>query len=282
LLPFAGALVTRLFTIQHDCGHGSYFSSQKVNNVIGSLLGVLTLTPYHYWKKNHSVHHAFSGNLDKRGIGDVDTLTVEEYRSLPFLKKAWYRLYRNPVFMLTVAPILLFGIKHRLPLDSPFHSIKSWTNIMLTNIGIVSSMAALVHFWGWETLFFVCFPVLWLGSALGVAIFYIQHQYEDAYWCADREWEYFDAGLHGSAHFDFPEVFSWLINHINLHHIHHLNGRVPSYRLKECQAHIPELQSIPKRTLADVPACFTVALWDDGAKKMVGFKSRKTPTAHAA
>lgn len=271
LLPLAGTLVTRIFTIQHDCGHGSYFSSQKVNNTVGSLLGVLSLTPYHYWRKNHSVHHASSGNLDRRGTGDVDVLTVSEYKSAPFLKKAWYRIYRNPAFMLIVAPILLFGIKHRLPIDSPFHSVKSWVNIMLTNVGIVMFVTALIHFFGWQAFFLVYCPVVWLGSSLGVAIFYIQHQYEDAYWSKDSEWQFVDAGLHGSAHFDFPEVFSWLINHINLHHIHHLNGHVPSYRLKECLANIPELQAIQKRTIADVPGCFKVALWDDVNKKMVGF-----------
>jgi omega-6 fatty acid desaturase (delta-12 desaturase) len=270
-LPFAAALVTRIFTIQHDCGHGSYFASQRINNTIGCLLGVLTHTPYYYWRKNHTVHHAFSGNLDKRGIGDIDTLTVKEYQALPPLKKAWYTIYRNPVFMLVISPLLLFGIKHKLPLDFPFHSIKSWVNIILTNLGIALSVIAVFYFFGAETFFFVYLPVLWAGSALGVAIFYIQHQYEDAYWHAGNKWTYFDAGMHGSAYFEFPLFFSWMINHINLHHIHHLNGQVPSYRLRECLSNIPELQAVPKRTFANVPGCFKVALWDDENKKMVGF-----------
>ena len=273
-LPFAAALVTRLFTIQHDCGHGSYFSSLKANNIIGSLLGSLTLTPYYYWRKNHSVHHAHSGNLDKRGTGDVDIFTVTEYHSLPPLKKVWYRVYRNPVFMLTIAPLLLFGLKHRLPVDNPFHSVKSWTNIMLTNLGIGITIAFFIHFFGLQAFSLVYLPVFWLGSSIGVAVFYIQHQYEDAYWRRNGEWSYFDAGMSGSSYFEFPKIINWLINDINLHHIHHLNGHVPSYRLRECLAGIPELQAVPKRTLADVFACFRLALWDEENRRMVGFGYR--------
>jgi omega-6 fatty acid desaturase (delta-12 desaturase) len=273
LLPFTAILVTRLFTIQHDCGHGSYFSSLKVNNIVGSILGGLTLTPYYYWKKNHSVHHAFSGNLDKRGVGDVDTLTVAEYRALPLLRKIVYRIYRHPAFIIIAAPPLLFGVKHRLPLDNPFPSVKSWTNIMLTNLGVGITIASLAHFFGNEAFFLVYLPVFWLGSSIGVAAFYIQHQYPDAYWRRNGEWKYFDAGLHGSSYFEFPKPLNWLVNNINLHHIHHLNGRVPSYRLRECLAAIPELRAIPKRTLADIPACFRLALWDDEQRKMVGFRS---------
>jgi omega-6 fatty acid desaturase (delta-12 desaturase) len=282
LLPFTAVLVTRLFTIQHDCGHGSYFSSQKVNDVIGSLLGCLTLTPYYYWRKNHSVHHAFSGNLDKRGTGDVDTFTVSEYHSLPFLKKAWYRIYRNPAFMLIIAPLLLFGLKHRLPLDNPFHSVKSWTNIMLTNFGIAVTIFGMVQLFGAQAFFLVYLPVVWLGSSIGVALFYIQHQYEDAYWDKGNSWKYFDAGLQGSSYFEFPKIINWLINSINLHHIHHLNGHVPSYRLRECLTYIKELQTVPKRTLADIPACFKLALWDDENKKMVGFPGLETAATAAA
>jgi omega-6 fatty acid desaturase (delta-12 desaturase) len=271
-LPLAAVLITRLFTIQHDCGHGSYFSSQKVNNAVGCFLGVLTLTPYYYWRKNHSIHHAFSGNLDKRGVGDVDTITVEEYRTASFFKKLWYRIYRNPVFMIVVAPPLLFGLKHRLPVDCEFHSVKLWANIMLTNAAIAGAIALLVHFFGAQSFFLVYLPVIWGGSALGVAMFYIQHQYEDAYWNRKDEWSYFDAGLQGSSYFEFSKVFSWLVGNINLHHIHHLNGHIPSYRLRECLTQIPELQTVAKkRTLTDIPACFRLALWDDKAKKMVGF-----------
>lgn len=271
-LPFAAVLITRLFTIQHDCGHGSYFSSHKVNNAVGCILGVLTLTPYYYWRKNHSIHHRDSGNLDRRGVGDVDTFTVEEYRSFPLHKKIWYRIYRNPAFILLAAPLLLFGVKHRLPLDCEFHSVKLWTNITLTNLAIALSVFLLVHFFGAQAFFLVYLPVIWLGSAIGMTMFYIQHQYEDAYWNRQSEWSYNDAALQGSSYFEFSRLFSWLVGNINLHHIHHLNGHVPSYRLRECLTQIPELQqSVIKRTLADIPACFKLALWDDKAKKMVGF-----------
>lgn len=271
ILPLPAILMTRLFTIQHDCGHSSYFSSLLANNIVGGLLGVITLTPYYYWRKNHRVHHAFSGNLDKRGIGDVDTYTVREYQALPLWKKIKYRIYRNPFFLLVLAPLFLYGIKHRLPLDNPFHSLKGWTNIMLTNLGIGGAIAALVHFFGAEAFFLVYLPVAWLGCSIGIAGFYIQHQYEDAYWSRNGEWSYFDAGLHGSSYFEFPKILNWLVNDINLHHIHHLNGQVPSYRLRECLRAVPALQAVRKRTLAEAAACFRVALWDEERRRMVGF-----------
>ncbi len=270
-LPGPAILITRLFTIQHDCGHGSYFSSHAVNNAVGCALGVLTLTPYHYWRKNHSIHHRDSGNLDKRGVGDVDTFTVDEYRAFPLHKKIWYRIYRNPAFIVLAAPLLLFGVKHRLPLDCEFHSVKVWTNIMLTNLAIALSVALLVHVFGAQAFFFVYLPVVWLGSALGMTMFYIQHQYEDAYWNKGGDWKYFEAALQGSSYFEFSRTFSWLVGNINLHHIHHLNGHIPSYRLRECFTQIPELRAVVKRTLVDIPACFRLALWDDKAKKMVSF-----------
>ncbi len=270
-MPVAAVMITRIFTIQHDCGHGSYFSSQNVNNAVGCALGVLTLTPYYYWRKNHSIHHAFSGNLDKRGVGDVDTFTVEEYNSAPLMKKIWYRIYRHPVFLLLIAPPLLFGLKHRLPLDCEFHSVKIWTNVTLTNVALVLLVSLLVHAFGWQAFFLVYLPVIWLGSALGVAMFFIQHQYEDAYWNRNSEWKYFDAGLQGSSYFEFSRFISWLFGNINLHHIHHLNGHVPSYRLRECLAAIPELRAVPKRTWVDIPACYKLTLWDEKAKKMVSF-----------
>jgi omega-6 fatty acid desaturase (delta-12 desaturase) len=271
LLPPGAFLMTRLFTIQHDCGHGSYFSSTRINNIVGSILGVLTFTPYYYWKKTHNAHHAFSGNLDKRGIGDIGTLTVGEYKALPLLKKISYRIYRHPAFVLIVAPLLLFGVKHRLPLDNPFHSVKSWTAIMLTNLGIAVTIGSVIYFFGLSAFFFVYVPLFWLASSIGVAEFYIQHQYEDAYWRKGGEWKFLEAGLKGSSYFEYPKIFNWLMNNINLHHIHHLNGRIPSYRLRECLARIPELQAVTKRTFADIPACFKLALWDDEKKKMVGF-----------
>ncbi len=271
LAPFAGFMVTRLFTIQHDCGHGAYFTSRRVNNIVGTILGMFTLAPYHYWKKTHTVHHAFSGNLDRRGVGDLDTLTVKEYHALPPLRKAWYRVYRHPFFVLVIAPFMLFGVKFRLPLDNPFHTVKIWAGIMVTNLGIAAIFAAIVYFCGWQALLGVYLPVIWLGSALGVAGFYIQHQYEDTYWHRDKEWTYFDAGMQGSSYFEFPALINWAVNNINLHHIHHLNGNVPSYRLRECLGQIAELRDVPKRTLKDVAGCFLLGLWDDDAKKMVRF-----------
>jgi omega-6 fatty acid desaturase (delta-12 desaturase) len=272
LIPTA-ALLTRTFTIQHDCGHASYFSSLKVNNFTGSLLGIMTLTPYHYWRRNHRYHHTFSGNLDRRGIGDLDTYTIDEYKSLPAYRKLWYRIYRNPVFMLIVGSMVVFGIKHRLPLDNPFNSIKSWTNIMITNLGIGVVIASIVYFLGWETLLLVYLPVCVLASIIGIALFFIHHQYEDTYWALEDKWSHFDAALRGSSYFEFAKFPSWIISNINLHHIHHLNGRIPFYRLRECLEAIPGLMEVPKRTFKDIPNCFRLALWDEKRNMLVAFSA---------
>jgi len=243
----------------------------KANNLLGNILGVLTLTPYHYWRKNHAFHHSFSGNLDKRGIGDVDTFTVKEYQAFSLPRKIWYRIYRHPLFLIFLSPFLLFGLKHRLPLDNPFHSVKSWVNIMMTNAGIVAIVWALIHFFGYKALFVVYVPVMWIGAAIGVVQFYIQHQYEDTYWNKGSEWKAVDASLLGSSYFDYSPAINWLTNNISLHHIHHLNMHVPSYRLRECMKAIPELQLALKRTFKDIPACFRLALWDEEKKMLVGF-----------
>jgi omega-6 fatty acid desaturase (delta-12 desaturase) len=170
-----------------------------------------------------------------------------------------------------VAPIAVFGLKHRLPLDNPFHSVKSWVNIMLTNLGIGAVVVSMMYFFGWETLLFVYLPVCVLASTLGIALFFIHHQYEDMYWSVDSEWSHFKTALHGSSYFEFSKFPSWIISNINLHHIHHLNGRIPFYRLRECLEAIPELRDVTKRTFRDIPACFKLALWDEDHKKMVGF-----------
>ncbi len=272
LFPTA-AMLTRAFTIQHDCGHNSFFSSVRANNRIGSLLGVLTLTPYYYWRRIHRFHHAVAGNLDKRGVGDLDTFTVNEYKSLTFYQKLWYRIYRNPVFMLVVGPIAVFGLKHRLPLDNPFHSVRSWRNIMTTNLGIGVLVVSMGYFFGWEAVLFVYLPVCFLASSIGVALFFIHHQYEDTYWAIDSEWSHINAALQGSSYFEFLKFPSWIIGNINLHHVHHLSSRIPFYRMRECLEAIPELQNVPKRTFKDIGNCFKLALWDEDRKSMVSFSA---------
>ncbi len=273
LLAPTAAMLTRAFTIQHDCGHNSFFSSLKANNLTGSLLGVLTLTPYYYWRKTHRFHHVAAGNLDKRGIGDLDTFTLNEYKSLPFYQKLWYRIYRNPAFMLIAGPIAVFGLKHRLPLDNPFHSVKSWKNIMVTNLGIGVIVVSMVYFLGWEALLFVYVPVCLLASSIGIALFFIHHQFEDTYWAIDGDWSHFNAALQGSSYFEFSKFPSWIISNINLHHVHHLSSRIPFYRMRECLEAIPELRDAPKRTFKDIGNCFKLALWDEDSKRMVGFSA---------
>lgn len=275
LLPLTGVLLTRIFTIQHDCGHGSFFTSRRANNILGIILGIITLTPYYYWRKCHKVHHAFSGNLDKRGCGDVMTLTVDEYQKRDFWGKLQYRAFRHPIFILVLAPILLFGFKHRLPVDDPYPTKKSWTNIMFTNVGVISIIAGLWIAFGAKAFFLVYVPVVWVASAFGLGLFFVQHQYEDTYWHHNEEWSYFDAGYYGSSYFEFPKPINWLINEINLHHIHHLNGHIPAYRLRECLNAIPAMQKVEKRRFKDMMKCFSLSLWDEKERKMIGFKQLK-------
>ena len=274
LLPFAAVLITRLFTIQHDCGHGSYFSSQKVNNAVGCLLGVLTLTPYYYWRKNHSTSTMPSPAISTSAAWAMSTRSRwKNTVPSPLLKKNLVQdMYRNPVFILFAAPLLLFGVKHRLPLDCEFHSVKAVDEYHADQPRHRADG------------FHAC-PFLWrAGVFLRLSACHLagqRHRHDDVLHPApvrrrllerEQRMELFRrAALQGSSYFEFSRLFSWLVGNINLHHIHHLNGRVPSYRLRECLTQVPELQAVVKRTLTDIPPCFKLALWDDKAKKMVGF-----------
>lgn len=270
-VPAAGFLV-RLFMIQHDCGHGSFFHRRAVNDAIGSLIGVVTLTPYAYWRRCHAIHHASSANLDKRGIGDITTLTVREYLDLPRRRRVAYRLLRNPLVLLLLAPAYLFVLKHRLPLELMDGGREVWISAMATNAGILAMAVGLGLLIGFDDFLLVQVPITMIASSIGVWLFFVQHQFEDTWWARDGRWKFATGALAGSSHLDLPAPLRWLTANIGIHHVHHLASRIPSYRLPEVLRDHPELRNLGRLTLRDSLACFRLALWDETRGRLIGFR----------
>ena len=271
MLPASGFLI-RMFTIQHDCGHGSFFAERTTNDRIGRVLGVLTLIPYTYWRRTHAVHHATTGNLDKRGLGDVDLLTVAEYRELSPLRRMAYRLSRNPVVLLGIGPIYLFILKYRLPVGLMRDGREVWISVMATNAAIACAAAGMIALVGARAFLLIEVPIVLLAGVVGVWLFYVQHQFEQTYWARQAGWTFSDAALQGSTHFDLPGVLRWFTFNIGMHHVHHLASRIPSYRLPEALADHPELREVGRLTLRESVACFRLALWDDDSRRLVSFR----------
>ncbi len=271
-LPIVG-LFTRLFIIQHDCGHGSFFRSPRANHVVGFLLGVVTLTPYRYWRRTHAIHHATSGDLDHREFGDIDTLTVREYRALSRWGKVRYRIYRNMFVMLGIGSIYQFVFKHRLPLDAPREWKQEWRGVMWTNLAIAAAVVALGFGVGWTNFALVHLPIVFLSSSFGVWLFYVQHQFEDTYWEKQPDWNYHRAGIEGSSFLDLPAWLHWFTGNIGFHHIHHLSSRIPNYSLRRCMEENPELQQVTRFTLWQSLRCARLKLWDEERRRLVGFEA---------
>jgi omega-6 fatty acid desaturase (delta-12 desaturase) len=270
----AAFFLMRLFIVQHDCGHGSFFRSPRVADIVGSALGVLTLTPYHYWKKAHAMHHATSGNLEHRGFGDIDTLTVGEYQALSRWGRFKYRVYRHPVILFGVGAVLHFFVRHRLPTIVPRTWTRArwsifWTDVALA--GFVVGMGLLV---GFRQFLLVHVPLMTLSCSMGVWLFYVQHQFEPTYWEHDEQWAYNDAALVGSSYYRLPRLLQWATGNIGLHHVHHLSARIPNYRLQEALESIPELQRVTTLTLRESLRCVRLALWDERERKLVRFPRR--------
>tara|TARA_B100001939_G_scaffold329880_1_gene326505 strand:- start:6331 stop:7380 length:1050 start_codon:yes stop_codon:yes gene_type:complete len=267
------AFIVRLFIIQHDCGHRSYFRSRRLNDLVGNLIGIITLTPHAYWRRAHNIHHATCGNLEQRGIGDVDVLTVAEYRTLSFWKRLAYRIYRAPAIMLGIGPVYLFVIKYRLPLDLIRRHPKLFISVMGTNFGIAGVLTALGVSFGFMNVMMVHAPVVFLSSAIGVWLFYIQHQFEQTYWKMEGDWNFHEASVMASSYYDLPQPLRWFSGDIGIHHIHHLSCRIPNYRLRAGLAEIPELQQLNRIGLRDSLLCFRLALWDEKAQRLISFRN---------
>jgi omega-6 fatty acid desaturase (delta-12 desaturase) len=270
-VPAAGFIV-RLFMIQHDCGHGSFFPHQQVNDWIGRVIGVVTLTPYDFWRRTHAIHHATAGNLDRRGIGDVDTLTVSEYRSRSRLGRLQYRLYRHPLVMFGLGPAYLFFLQQRLPVGMMRAGWLPWLSTMATNAAIAAIVAALIWLIGAKAFLLVHLPIMLLAASIGVWLFYVQHQFEQTSWNDTAGWDFHDAALHGSSHYDLPAVLRWFTANIGVHHVHHLCSRIPYYRLARVLRDHPELRGVGRITLLESLGCVRLVLWDEQQRRLVSFR----------
>ena len=269
-IPAAGFLV-RLFMIQHDCGHGAFFRHQLANDWVGRIIGVLTLTPYDVWRRSHAIHHASSGHLDRRGIGDVDTLTVREYLALSFWGRLRYRAYRHPLVLFGIGPAYLFIVQHRLPINLMRGGWQPWFSAMATNLGIATVAAVLIWFIGIGAFLLVQLPIMLLAASVGVWLFYVQHQFEATFWAYEPDWSLREAALHGSSHYDLPGILRWFTANIGIHHIHHLCARIPFYRLPQVLREHPELYGTSRLTLLQSFGCVRLALWDEGCRRLISF-----------
>ena len=273
-IPTAGFLM-RLFMIQHDCGHGSFFRSRRARDWVGRAIGVLLLTPYDYWKRTHAHHHAHSGNLDYRGFGDVDTRTVAEYLSWSPRRRFLYRVYRNPLVLFVIGPVYQFLIKHRYPADIPRTWKAAWRSVWWTNAALVGVGALVWATIGLERFAFVHGPVLLFATSAGIWMFYVQHQFEHTYWDRDEDWDYYDASLHGSSYLVLPKPFQWLTASIGVHHVHHMSPRIPNYRLQQVHDENPEFHVVTKVRPADTLNLIGRALWDEEERRLVSFRELK-------
>jgi omega-6 fatty acid desaturase (delta-12 desaturase) len=267
-IPAAG-LTIRTFIIMHDCGHGSFLPSKTWNNVIGWITGILTTTPYAHWRREHAIHHATSGHLEQRGTGDISTMTVREYLSASPLRKFWYRIYRNPVILLGFGPAFLF-IKHRWPTRSIAGRKEVW-NVHLTNLALAALITTLSLLIGFREFMLIWLPIFLLSGSAGVWLFYVQHQFEDAYWRGGEDWDYATAAVAGSSYFRLPKVLQWFTGNIGFHHVHHLSPKIPNYRLEKCHRENPTFQKVVTLTLRESIHTLGLRLWDEESGRMVGF-----------
>jgi omega-6 fatty acid desaturase (delta-12 desaturase) len=270
LAILAGALLVRVFIIFHDCGHGSFFKSKTANDVVGFLTGILTFTPYYHWRWEHAIHHASAGHLDKRGTGDVWTLTVQEYLESSRWKRFAYRLARNPIILFVIAPLFLFLIRQRF-VSAKANSRERWS-VYWMNLAILGMAVGLSAIYGIVPYLIIQLIVIAVAGSAGVWLFYVQHQFEDVYWERGDQWDYTAAALQGSSFYKLPRVLQWFSGNIGYHHIHHLSARIPNYNLEKCHKAHPLFQTVKPITLFSSLKSFNFRLWDESNKKLIGFR----------
>ena len=270
LAILAGAFLVRVFIIFHDCGHGSYFRSRTANDVLGFVAGVLTFTPYYHWRWEHAIHHASSGHLDKRGVGDIWTMTVQEYLESSRWKRFAYRLARNPVILFAIAPLYLFLIQQRIP--SSKANPRERLSVHWMNLAIVAVTFAMSWAFGLGAYLIIQLIVILVAGASGVWLFYVQHQFEDVYWERGENWDFTAAALQGSSFYKLPKILQWFSGNIGFHHIHHLSPRIPNYNLERCHQADPMFQQVKPITLFSSLKSITFRLWDEQQRKLVGYR----------
>lgn len=266
----AGGLLVRVFIIFHDCGHGSFFKSRGANDLVGFISGVLTFTPYYHWRWEHALHHSTSGDLDRRGTGDVWTLTVQEYLDASRWKKFSYRLARNPIVLFVIAPLFLFLVKQRFP--SSKASPRERHSVYAMNAAILAMAVLLSYFFGITAYVIIQLIILMVAGGAGVWLFYVQHQFEGVYWERGEDWSYTAAALQGSSFYKLPRVLQWFSGNIGFHHIHHLSPRIPNYNLEACHQADPLFQEVKPITLFGSLKSFTFRFWDEKQKQLVGYR----------
>lgn len=276
----AGGLALRIFIIFHDCGHGSFFASQRWNNALGNFCSLFVWTPYYQWRHDHAVHHATNGDLDRRGIGDVKTLTVREYLALSRWQQFSYRLYRHPLVLLGVGPLYLFLISQRTV--STAAGRRERLSVYGTNAALALLIAGMSLWIGFWPFVLVELPITAVSAIVGVWLFYVQHQFEETYWEHHPDWQYPLAALQGSSYYRLPRVLQWFSGNIGLHHVHHLNARIPNYRLEQCHTENPPLQRVTTLTLRSSLRCILLTLWDEEQHRLIGFRELKQRQAHGS
>ena len=267
----AGLLLVRIFIIQHDCGHYSFFRQKWACDVLGRVLGIVTLTPYLWWKRDHDWHHATSGNLDKRGYGDIGTLTVAEYMALGNTGKILYRLYRHPAILFVIGPVYQFVLRQRLAINIRNRNRSAAASVHWTNLAVALMIVGLSALIGFVTFLKLWLPVIAVSSCAGVWMFFIQHQFEGTYWRRDQNWSFEQAALKGCSYYKLPLLLEWLTGYIGYHHIHHLASKIPNYKLKSCFENIPTLRHVTTLNVWDSLKCARLALWDEDKQQLIAF-----------
>ena len=270
----ASMMLVRLFAMQHDCGHGALFPNKHANDWTGRILGILTCTPYDDWRREHAIHHAASGNLDRRGTGDIDTLTVREYLARGKGGRFTYRLYRNPIVLFVVGPAWQFLLRQRWP-SGDMRSAMPIVSTAATNAGIAVVVLLMIWLVGWKAFLAIQLPVTVLAAMIGVWLFYVQHQFEETLWDEPENWEREHAALHGSSFYDLPQPLMWLSGNIGIHHVHHISSQIPFHRLPKVLRDFPELKEIGRLTLWESIKCIPLALWDEEKRELVSFRQMK-------
>jgi omega-6 fatty acid desaturase (delta-12 desaturase) len=273
LAVIAAGFLVRMFIIFHDCGHGSFFRSKRANRIVGTILGSLVFTPYDYWHREHAIHHKTVGNLDKRGNGDVWTLTAEEYSKASPGKRFMYRLYRNPILLLGIAPFFLFVLWFRIPRKTM--TKEGRRSVHVTNLIVLIFCSSLILLMGWKAFLMIQLPVIYIATVAGVWLFYVQHQYEEVIWTRQEDWDYKTMALEGSSYMKFPRLLQWFSGNIGYHHIHHLSPMIPNYKLEKCHKENPMFEQIKPLTFVPSLRTLSLRLWSEKAGRLISFRRYK-------
>jgi len=272
LTMITAGFMVRTFIIFHDCGHGSFFKSKTANTWVGRFTGLLTFTPFYRWTHDHAIHHATASDLDRRGVGDVYTMTVEEYMAAPWWKQFGYRVMRHPIIMFLFGSVFVFVFAQRFP---PLKdNRRGQTSVWMTNLSLAVTITAMCLLFGWKAYVLVQLLVIVFGASVGIWLFYVQHNFDPSYWDRHQNWEFFKAGMDGSSFYKLPKLLQWFTGNIGFHHIHHLSPKIPNYKLEQCHNENPVFQIKPL-TIRDSLKSLFYRLWDEKERALVGWSALK-------